>query len=343
MSGEVLLLSLGGTIASTPGPSRALTPTLDGQGIAALTGPMGSVTLHAETLASVPGASVTVALLSSVHERASAWLHEHSVGGAGVVVTTGTDTLEEIAFLLDLHWSGDAALVVTGAMRAPGHGRSDATDNLSAAVRVAAAESARDRGVLVVMNGRIYEAATATKSHSSSVRAFRATTRAVGSVGPDGIRFTSPPRARQPLARDFSAWRHAGLPWVPIIVPTLADPPLLIRTTLDAGARGLVLAAWGVGHVPEHWMPDIARSAAQVPVVLTTSTGAGSISTGTYGFPGSETSLLQAGVLPGGFLTPRKARAWLCTAIVHRMGEDEIRSALAGLGHRPSSRQQGRA
>jgi L-asparaginase len=342
MSTKVLMLALGGTIASTAEPERGLIPQLDGPEVAALARPIHGIEVQAQTVASIPGASITIPTLARAHEAAVGWLAGDPKSRRGVVITTGTDTLEEVAFLLDLHWGSDATVVVTGAMRAPGQS-SDASRNLEAAVRVAASGSSSKRGVLVVMHNRIYDASTVTKAHSTAVNAFRSTARSIGSVVEERVQFHSEQVRHPAIAPDFAAWKSTDPPWVPIVTPTLADPPRMVATCLDAQADGLVLAAWGVGHVPGRWVPEVARAAARLPVALTTGTGAGSVATGIYGFPGSESSLIDAGVLPAGYLTPRKARALVSTALVLGIGEDGIRVELAARGRRPRTDLRGHA
>ena len=99
--------------------------------------------------------------------------HRVADGSAGVVVTQGTDTIEETAFALDLMWPGDTPIVITGAMRNPSLPGADGPANLLAAVRVAATIQARRLGVLVVFNDEIHAARFVSKTHTSSLSAFR--------------------------------------------------------------------------------------------------------------------------------------------------------------------------
>jgi L-asparaginase/Glu-tRNA(Gln) amidotransferase subunit D len=143
----VWLGSLGGTIAmAAETVGGGVVPKLGADQLIAAIPDLASIArIHAETLQSVPSASLTFEQMIGV----LAWAQEKVRAGArGVVITQGTDTLEETSYLLDLFWSGDAPLVVTGAMRSASGVGADGPANLLAAVRVAIAEESRGRGVL---------------------------------------------------------------------------------------------------------------------------------------------------------------------------------------------------
>jgi L-asparaginase len=119
---------------------------------------------------------------------------------------------------------------------------------------------------------------------------------------------------------------ESAQPRIGLYTATLGDDAALLK---DAGHRldGLVIAAFGVGHVPDTWVDLLTDLAARIPVVLTSRTGAGSVLTGTYGFPGSERDLIAGGLIPAGLLDPYKARVLLHMALA--AGADTATAATA--------------
>lgn len=225
-------------------------------------------------------------------------------GAAGVLVVQGTDTMEESAFLLDLWWGRDAPIVLTGAMRNPGLPSADGPANLVAALRVAAAPECAGLGALVVLNDEVHAARFVAKRHTSSVAAFVSPGAGpLGRVEEGVVRMATRVPRRTPIGPPVRDVR------VPLIVTVLDDDGRLLDAVGDAD--GLVIAAFGVGHL----RPEVAdRAVAQAqarPVVLASRTGAGSVHVSTYGGPGNEMDLVERGLLPAGTLDPYKARLLL--------------------------------
>lgn len=245
-------------------------------------------------------------------------------GAEAIVVVQGTDTLEETSFLLDLWWRRDAPIVVTGAMRNPSLPGPDGPANLVAALRVSAAPDSAGLGVLVVLNDEIHAARFVAKRHTSSVGAFRSP-----DVGPLGrveegrVRFMTSVRRHTPIGTPVRAVR------VPLIVTVLDDDGGLFDAVADCD--GLVVAAFGVGHL----RPDVADRAAALaatrPVVLASRTGAGSVHAATYGGPGSESDLVDRQLLPAGMLDAYKARLLLMALLAS--GQDAEAAAAAFTRH----------
>jgi L-asparaginase len=229
----------------------------------------------------------------------------------GVVVVQGTDTLEETAFAWDLCHADTRPVVVTGAMRNASEAGWDGPANLLGAVRVATADSARDGGVLVVLDGRVHAADAVAKRHASAVNAFATREGApLGRVGEGGVRLR--PRGRRRTLPAIPA--AAALP-IPIIVAALETTGAALDAAVRDGARGVVVAATGSGNTH----PDLLRAAvdardAGVIVVLASRTGAGAVGS-TYAFPGGGATWLRAGILPAGGLTPVQARVALALAL----------------------------
>jgi L-asparaginase len=231
-------------------------------------------------------------------------------GAAGVVVIQGTDTLEETAFLADLTWPHEEPFVVTGAMRNPTLAGPDGPANVLAAVRVAAAGVARGHGALVAFADGIHAARWVRKTHSTSIATFQSPD--VGSIGhviEGAVRILATPLDRAPAAtlaelHDIDATR------VGLYTVALDDDGALLRHVADA-YEGLVVAGFGVGHVPSWIAPVLGDLADRMPVVLTSRTGSGSVLTNTYRAVGSETDLARRGLISGGLLPPAKSRVLL--------------------------------
>lgn len=328
----VAVASLGGTITMTSetGNSVGVTPTLGVEQLLATVPGLGDAArLQTKTLAGLPGASLGFADVL----EALMWARTTVEAGAdGVVLVQGTDTLEETAYLLDLHWERPEPIVVTGAMRAPQTAGSDGPANLLAAVLVAGAKHSRHLGVLVVMNDEVHAAARVRKVHSTAVEAFRSPTFGpLGQMNEGGVAYGNRP----------VRWPHLPLPTdgptprVALLETCLGDTGSLLTAAVDAGYDGAVIGAFGVGHVSAAFAEVISKATEVLPVVLATRTGAGTTLTRTYGFVGSESDLLKRGVIPAGWLDPRKARILLWSLLASQHGKEEIQRQFAMRGGHP--------
>lgn len=321
----VTVISTGGTIA--------MTPVEAGDGVA----PKLSA---ADLLREVPGLD-RVARLSAVGFRRLPGAHleladvielagriEQELGeGAGVVVTQGTDTLEEVAYALDLLLSPERPVVVTGAMRNPSVLSADGPANLSAAVRVAASPAAAGCGVLVVMDDEIHSARLVQKSHSSGLGAFSSFPGPIGWLCEGRVSIVLRPVAHEQLVvppdRDPAP--------VALLTGSLGDDGRLLDGLADAGFAGVVIEALGGGHLPAPMTDRAGALAERMPVVFSTRVGSGEVLRETYDFPGSEVDLIRRGLIPAGALDGPKARILLTLSLLAGLERDEIRRRFAGL------------
>jgi L-asparaginase len=229
-------------------------------------------------------------------------------GVAGVVVTQGTDTIEETAFYLDVLHSSPVPVVVTGAMRNPTMLSADGAANLLAAIQVASSLNAVNLGCLVVMNDEVHAARFVRKTHANSTAAFSSPeTGPLGRIVEDRLVINVTPSARIQLGLEPTAADPAR---VRLYVSTLGDDGAELDA-LAQSADGLVVAGFGGGHVHPAAVTRLEQISEVIPVVLTCRTGAGVALTSTYGFPGSESDLLRRGLISGGSLDPFKARILL--------------------------------
>ncbi|MET9083176.1 asparaginase [Streptomyces sp. NPDC004237] len=318
----VKVVALGGTVSMTPsqGASGGVAPQLTAADLVASVPELEQeAVLELPDVRRVPGAWLQI---DEIAELAQTFNEQARSGeAAGFVVTQGTDTLEEVAFLLDLLYEGSAPVVVTGAMRNPTTAGADGPANLLAAVRTAASADARDLGVLVVFSDEIHAARHASKVHTTSTHAF-----ASPNAGPIGHVVEGRPRLH------FTIRRHSAL-HLPFVRPatvetmeaTLGSNGELLRA-VGRYVDGLVVAGFGAGHVPKTWVDPLEELAAQMPVVLSSRTGAGSVLTATYGYAGSESDLLKRGLIDSRALGPRRARLLLMSLLRAGASSDEIRT-----------------
>lgn len=323
---RVALFALGGTISMTGADAGGVVARLKSEQLLAGVGPL-PVRVDAHDAVPVPSAALTFADIFDVVAAASRAVED---GALGVVLSQGTDTLEETAFLIDSIWPHAAPIVLTGAMRNPTLPGADGPANLAAAIRVAAAPTARGRGALVVFLDEIHAARHVRKAHSTSPATFESPDAGpLGHVVEGTPRFLTEVPARKPI--DGWTVERVAATRVAIYTVTLDDDGALLEGP-DHSHQGLVLAGFGAGHVPPHLLPALDEILAVMPVVLTSRSGAGPVLSDTYGAPGSERDLLSRGVINGGFVHPFKARVLLRLLVAAGASRDEITAAFADLG-----------
>lgn len=321
----VAVLTLGGTIASVPeSTGEGAKPTLTADDLVTSVPALGKVAdVRASSFRQFPSGELTLsdlfALAAEAHRQVDA-------GARGVVVTQGTDTLEETAFALDLLCAMNAPVIVTGAMRNPGLPGADGPANLVAAAQVATCEDARGIGCAVVFNDEIHAARFVQKTHTSNPAAFRSPlTGPIGWVTEGRPRIVTRPAHRPHLPVSENA-RPAR---VALLRLALGDDTRLLEHVEIAGYDGLVLEAYGGGHVPERFAAPLHDLARRMPVVLASRAGAGEGLRETYGFPGGEIDLLNRGLISAGALDGLKARLLLALMLTRGAGRDEIAQTFA--------------
>jgi L-asparaginase len=306
------LLFTGGTISMKLDPATgAAVPALSARDIVAQVPDIASVAdFEIEEFSRLPGPHVTPEQMWRLARRAAAWLEQPHVDG--LVITHGTDTIEETAFLLDLLLTTDKPVVLVGAMRTVSDPSWDGPGNLLAAVRVAASPAARGQGVLVVMDEQILPAREVRKVHTESSGSFATPEFGpVGVIDAGAVLFRRAPRPRV-------AWRDpaadAGLrvrkleTRVELIqaYTGMSDRP--VRAMFDQGLRGLAVIAFGRGNVPPSIVGAI-DDAVQRGVLVTISSRCPAGRVGPrYGYEGGGLHLSQLGAILAGDLSGAKAR-----------------------------------
>jgi L-asparaginase len=317
----VALVFTGGTISMRfDAAVGAAVPSLGADEIvAAARGIEHVATLRVEEWGRYPGPHMTVERQWALRARLVELVADPAIHG--VVVTHGTDTIEESAYLATRSIATDKPIVFTGAMRNASELSWDGPANLSDAVRVAASDDAHGHGALVVLNGRVFSALDVTKAHTHLLDAFESP-----GLGPIGV-----------VDDGEVVFRRALPPAGPILAPASLGTPVDLITAyagadgrfLDvsrATARGVVVAALGRGNVPVLMAEGITRCLADgVPVVIASRAPRGRVGT-TYGYEGGGRQLANAGAIFTGGRRPQQARIDLMLALGAGFTGDGLRA-----------------
>ncbi len=318
-SRRVLVLAAGGTIGMA-GDDGA-TPELDAAGlIQAAPGLAAQGNLDARTIANKPSAHLSLDEQLTICRAA----RDAARKGIGVVVTHGTDTLEETAMLCDVLHDAEAPIVFTGAIRTASAPGADGPANLVDAVSVAASEAAAAMGVLVVFGGEIHHARAARKTDTTSLVAFSSP-----QTGPLGRVTEGHPIIWSRVPRN-PPLDPPDLNVRVLVVPTGAgDDGSLARAALDTDPDGLVIGTLGAGHVTPDLLALWAEVAERMPVVAYCRPERGVVLNATYGYRGSERDLRETGIIPAGYLSPQAARMKLLACLASGLDIDEVRWAFS--------------
>lgn len=295
-------------------------PALDAEGLVRAVPALAAVpALEAETLLSVPSAHLTQAEALELARRAAA----AAADGEGVVVSTGTDTLEEVAVLCALLDGADAPIVVTGANRPASGPGADGPANLVDAVAVAGSAVSEGLGAVVVFGGEIHDAMTVRKVDSTGPAAFGSPGAGpLGRVVDGRVWLHARPVRAEPLT--VEALEHR----VEIISPGMGDDGALLRHAA-ATADGVVLVAFGAGHLSPALLAALREAVARVPVVLTCRPSRSSMLVETYGFEGAERDLRSSGAHCAPFLSPAAARIVLLCCLGAGLDRERMAPVLA--------------
>ncbi|MDQ0904644.1 L-asparaginase [Streptomyces canus] len=312
---HVAVISLGGTIAMTAQTDGGATPTLSADDLVAAVPGLAGTGIHVQVhdFRRLPGASLS---FSDLFELAATI---ETLAVDGVVVTQGTDTIEETAYLLDLITTGDMPIVVTGAMRNASMAGADGPANVLAAIRTAASTEARGTGCVVVFGEEIHAARWVRKTHATSPTAFTSYPGPIGYVAEDRVRVLARPDTAPTIDRRSAATSVRTT----VFTVGIGDDGTLLQALSDH-VDGLVVAAFGAGHVPMACVDALTDLAKRMPVILATRTGSGPVLRQTYGFPGSESDLLARGLISGSTLDPVKARILLHLLLMTGTDKDQI-------------------
>ncbi len=316
---RVRLLATGGTISNRDG-GRLTAEEL----VAMVPGLDRHVRAEPEQFSNVASSQLTLAQWLQLSRRASAILAADP-DLAGLVVTCGTDTLEELAYFLSLTVRDDRPVVVVGSMRNPSTVGYEGAANLLAGFRVAASAEARGLGALVVLNDEINAARDVTKTDALRLHTFTSGALGVlGVVDRDRVVLLRRPLKRAGARSEFDLVGVSALPRVDVLLVYQDAPGDLVRAAVDLGAKGLVLAVAGAG-ATSGTQDEGLRYARErgVVVVHATRTGGGRIASGPPP-PGGQAPDRPAPTVAAEDLSPVKARVLLMLALTRTTDRNEI-------------------
>lgn len=239
----------------------------------------------------------------------------------GFVITHGTDTLEETAFLLDLILGIEQPVVITGAMRSSNEIGSDGLYNYISAIRVASDEKARHKGVMVVFNDEIHTARNVTKTHTSNTNTFQSPNHGpLGVLTKDRVQFHHMPYRQQALENVNEKLN------VPLVKAYMGLPGNIFSFYSREGIDGMVIEALGQGNIPPSALEGIQQLVSlNIPIVLVSRSFNGIVSP-TYAYDGGGYQLAQQGFIFSNGLNGPKARLKLLVALSNNLDKAEIKS-----------------
>lgn len=301
--GKVIVINTGGTIAMRLDDDTDVVSVTSDQPIHGLE-PLIREYADFEMidLFQVPSPHMTPAMMEQLADVVRDRLAVDSV--SGIVVTHGTDTLEETAFYLDLTVNSEKPVVVTGAMRSSNEVGADGPVNLVESTRVAMDERSRGRGALVVFNDEIHAARFVTKTHTSNVSTFQSPSFGpIGFVTARGVTYHQPPAASRTYP--VTTGRIARIPVVKMVA---GQQEGWLHWLLSADIDGLVIEALGAGNVPPPVVPIIAELCSRnLPVVIVSRCYNGYVED-VYGYEGGGKQLRELGCVFSNGLNGQKAR-----------------------------------
>ncbi len=315
----VRVLAAGGTIAMR---GEQAVPALDASELVEQLPQVAGFHLRAETVLSLPSAHLTLPDALALARRAG----EAASDGEGVVLTTGTDTMEEVAMVCALTYGGEggrAPIILTGANRPGSAPGADGPANLLDAIIVARSPAATGLGVVVVFGGEVHAATTVRKIDSTGPAAFGSPTAGpLGRIVQGRVWLHATPRRLEPLHVRSLDYR------VNTVCTGLGDDGGLLRHAAES-SDGVVLVAFGAGHLSPVVLSELRHAAERVPVLITCRPDRSSMLFSTYGFEGAERDLRASGAVCVPFLSAAAARIALLCALGAQLDRAGMEAAFA--------------
>jgi L-asparaginase len=312
---NIVILATGGTIAgaAATGTQSGYTSgavTIDAM-LKAVPGIEKLANIKGEQISNVGSQDMSFDIMLKLAKRANELLRTSGVDG--IVVTHGTDTMEETAYFLNLTVKSDKPVVMVGSMRPSTAVSADGPLNLYNAVAVAADPKAKGRGVLVVMNDQIHAAHSLTKTSTTAVQTFMSPLRGVVGVTAYGKNdwYNNPPW-KHTTQSEFDISKVTTLPRVDIVFADADMPPDLIDASVNAGAKGIVIAGVGNGNMNKPSVDAAARAVKKGVVVVRSSR----VATGMVD-RNVEVNDDELGFIASDELNPQKSRVLLSLALLN--------------------------
>jgi len=321
---NITILATGGTIAGAgaTGTQAAYTSgavTIDAM-LNAVPGIKDLANIKGEQISNVGSQDITLEIMLTLAKRINVLLAQKDVDG--IVVTHGTDTMEETAFFLNLAVKSDKPVVMVGSMRPSTAVSADGPLNLFDAVGVAADPNARGRGVLVVMNDWIHGAHSLTKTSTTAIQTFMSPLRGLVGISSYGKNdFYNTPVWKHTTGSEFDIADVAKLPRVDIVFACADMSADLIDASVENGAKGIVIAGVGNGNMNKTSVEAAARAAKKGVVVVRSSR----VATGTVG-RNVEVNDDEMNFVASDELNPQKSRILLMLALLKPRNTAEIQN-----------------
>ncbi|WP_288923126.1 asparaginase [uncultured Phascolarctobacterium sp.] len=317
---KVVVMTTGGTIAMKYDPvTQGLIPAVSGDDLIEAVPALREIAeVEVVEFSNVPSGHITPQMMFDLAKMADRYAEREDV--SGIVVTHGTDTLEETAYMLGLAVKTNKPVCLTGAMRGASETGPDGQANILAAVMVAASDEALGKGALLIFNDEIHAAAEVTKTHTTSCATFHSP-----GWGPIGhIYFDRVVFRRQPL--NLEKICPAVLAEEVCLLKTYAGmDAYLFKMLAEKPVQGLIVEALGCGNVPPAVKEGIEYVRSRdIPVVLASRVHTGRV-VPAYSYFGSARSMEASKIILGGELTGQKARIKLMLALGLTKDNEELR------------------
>lgn len=310
MKKRIAVIFTGGTISMKVDERLAAAiPALSSEEIMSMVTNIDKVAdIEIETFGSYPGPHMTPDLIWKLKERVFKTILRADIDG--VVITHGTDSLEETAYFLDLCISTEKPIIMVAAMRNGSELGYDGPANLSAAICTAVSNDSRGKGVLIVLNNEINSAREATKSHTLSLDTFKSL-----EFGPLGIVDNDVAVYYRNCLKHDHIETQSFESHVELIKACVGANSDYMNFAIDNGAKGFVIEAMGRGNVPPEMKIGIERALSRnIPVIIVSRCPMGRV-LDSYGYPGAGKDLRNLGAIFGGNLNGQKARIKLMLAL----------------------------
>jgi len=319
---NIVILATGGTIAGAAGSGTQAGYTSGQVTIDAMVNAVPNITklakIKGEQVSNVGSQDMSFDILLALSKRIAELAKQNDVDG--IVITHGTDTMEESAYFLNLVCKTDKPIVLVGSMRPSTAVSADGPLNLYNAVAVAADPNAKGRGVLLVMNDWIHSAQSLTKVSTTAVQTFMSPLRGlIGTTAYGANEYYRYPNSKYGSKSEFSVDGVTKLPRVDIVYADLDMSPDLIDASVEKGAKGIVIAGVGNGNMTKGALEACVR-AVKKGVVVVRSTR---VATGNVG-RNVEVNDDQSGTIASADLNPQKSRILLSVALLKQRKAEDI-------------------
>ncbi len=321
MNMKVAIIFTGGTISmQIDNVTNAAIPSLDGHEILSFVNDIDDLAdIEVDDYISIPSPFITPQMMLELSHRVQSYINREDIHG--VILTHGTDTLEETAFFLDLNIKSPKPIILVGAMRSVSELGYDGPSNLVAAIRTVSSKNAKNKGVMVVMNGDIFASNEVTKTHTMALNTFKSL-----EFGPLGI------------VDNDKVLFYRNSTHISTYIPTnkIEESVYLIKVVsgmdgdlidyfITKNAKGIVIEALGRGNIPPMMVPSVKKAIDNgIKVVLVSRCPTGRVAD-SYGYLGGSKKLRELGVIFGANLTGPKARIKLMLALGYKNDYDYIK------------------